>query len=239
VLGRFLGVIERSEPSLPAKDPVHNARVACRRVRAALRLLGARELDGKVKLLQDALGDVRDLQLQAEWLAERDPKLHRQRVALLRKAERDLARAVRRWHEQTLPALLELRDDAASAGRVRKQLRKRLKKLAARVEAARSQTPRAMHRARIAAKQARYLLELSAGEVPKKVTALVADLKSLQATLGELHDIDVRIALLHRRGDLLRDQRDARARLAKVASAQLARWHRQKIAQRARRALQA
>jgi CHAD domain-containing protein len=39
-------------------------RVAARRLRAALRLLRLREFDRAVKKLQDALGDVRDLQLQ-------------------------------------------------------------------------------------------------------------------------------------------------------------------------------
>lgn len=239
MLARFLAVIEQNEPALPEKDAVHDARVACRRVRAALRLLDARELDAAVKELQDALGDVRDLQLQAEWLAGRDEKLHRQRAALERKAEQQLSRALRKWHAKTLPALLRLAADGPAKRRVRKQVRKSLNKLEDRVEKARSQTPRAMHRARIAVKQARYLLELSGDQLPKKVTALVADLKALQASLGELHDIDVRIALLKGKRELLREQREARTRLAKVASAQLARWHEQETAAKARRLLQA
>ena len=224
---------------MPAKEPVHDARVACRRIRAALRLLGARELEAAVKELQDALGQVRDLQLQVEWFAGRDEKLKRQRAALERKAERELSRALRRWHATTAPSLLQLHDGAPASHRIRKQVRKGLKKVETRVEAARSETPRAMHRARIAVKQARYLLELSAGELPKSVTRLTADLKALQASLGELHDADVRITLLKGHRALLREQREARARLVKIASAQLARWHKQKTAARARRALQA
>ncbi len=239
MLERFLAVVEQQEPALPQKDAVHDARVACRRVRAALRLLGARELDAPVKELQDALGEVRDLQLQADWFTGRDEKLHQERAALEQKAEQQLSQALRKWHAQTLPALLRLGADAPARRRVRKQVRKSLKKLEDRVEKARSQTPRAMHRARIAVKQARYLLEVSGDQLSKKITALIADLKALQASLGELHDIDVRISLLSGRRELLRDQRDARDRLAMVASAQLARWHKQQVAKKARQRLQA
>ncbi|HEY6912102.1 MAG TPA: CHAD domain-containing protein [Myxococcales bacterium] len=237
MLAPFLAVIERQEPALPEKDAVHDARVACRRLRAALRLLGLRELDGPVKDLQDALGEVRDLQLQAEWLRPRDERLHRQRAALIRKATRALVAAVRRWHTHTLPLLIQADVKRPPAKKVRKILRRRLAKLEERLEAARDRpTPRAMHRARISVKQVRYLLEL-APALPRRAKARVADLKSLQASLGELHDVDVRIALLRGRRALLREQREARARLLKVALAQLSRWHKQRVAQKARDAL--
>src|SRR5690349_7257265 len=129
MLAPFLAVIESKEPALPAKDAVHDARVACRRVRAGLRLLGLRELDGPVKDLQDALGDVRDLQLQADWLRPRDARLHRQRATLERKAEKALSAALRRWHTHTLPLLLQIDVGRPSAKKVRKILRKRLAKL--------------------------------------------------------------------------------------------------------------
>jgi CHAD domain-containing protein len=117
-------------------------------------------------------------------------------------------------------------------------LRKRLTKLEERLEAAKERpTPRAMHRARISVKQVRYLLEL-APSLPRRVEARIADLKSLQASLGELHDVDVRIALLRGRRTLLRDQQEARERLLKVALAQIGRWHQQDVAGKARRALQ-
>ena len=197
MLAPFLAVIEQKEPALPEKEAVHDARVACRRVRAALRLLGLRELDGPVKALQDALGDVRDLQLQAEWLLGRDQPLHRQRASLARKAEKALTAALRRWHTHTLPLLLQAEVERPSAKKVRKILRRRLARLEERLDAARDRpTARAMHRARISVKQVRYLLELAAPQLPKRVEARIADLKALQASLGELHDVDVRIGLL-------------------------------------------
>lgn len=239
MLAPFLAAIERQEPALPGKDAVHDARVACRRVRAALRLLGLRELDRPVKDLQDALGAVRDLQLQADWLLHRDERLHRQRAALEQEAEKALAAALRRWHQHTLPRLLKTDAARPSAKKVRKILRRRLARLEERLDAAGERpTPRAMHRARISVKQVRYLLELAAPALPRRVAARLADLKTLQASLGELHDIDVRIALLRGRRALLRDQEEARARLVKVALAQLARWRKQGIAAKALQALQ-
>ena len=124
MLAPFLAVIEQKEPALPAKDAVHDARVACRRVRAGLRLLGLRELDRPVKDLQDALGDVRDLQLQAEWLRPRDQRLHRQRATLERKAEKALSAALRRWHTHTLPLLLQTDAARPSAKKVPRRTRR-------------------------------------------------------------------------------------------------------------------
>ena len=75
-------------------------------------------------------------------------------------------------------------------------------------------------------------MQAAKGALPKKALRLEADLKSLQASLGELHDADVRIALIKNRPKLLRTEREARQRLAKVVDAQLARWHGQKVAAR-------
>src|SRR5438309_11660784 len=76
-------------------EPVHDMRVASRRLRAALRLLGngsLRELEPAVKELQDALGAVRDVQLQLAWLARRSRKLAARRREGLPSAEAALRR---------------------------------------------------------------------------------------------------------------------------------------------------
>src|SRR5512144_937462 len=55
----------------PDPDAVHDMRVAARRLRAALQLFGDAALlalERQVKMLQDALGAVRDVQVQREWL---------------------------------------------------------------------------------------------------------------------------------------------------------------------------
>src|SRR6266852_9522335 len=107
ILAAPLRDLERAEPGVPAPDSVHDMRVASRLLRAALRLLRLDELDPPVKKLQDALGDVRDLQLQIAWFEGRDAALRRRHEALLSKAERALRLALREWHENALPRLLK------------------------------------------------------------------------------------------------------------------------------------
>ena|SRR6266566_1482840 len=234
-----LGAIEQYEVAVPGEEAVHEMRVAVRRLRAVLRVLGLRDLDPPAKRLQDALGEVRDLQLQVQWLRGRDEALLRSRQARLRQAEQVLARELRRWRAEGLPPLLTAADaSVASSRKVNKVLRRRLARLEERLEKAwRRLTPQALHRARISVKQVRYLLEVTKKSLPRKALSLGADLRTLQATLGELHDVDVRIGLVKRKPALLRDQQDERKRLGKIASAQLTRWHQQRLAERAGDAL--
>src|SRR3989442_13120155 len=99
--------LERYEAVVPEKDAVHEMRVAARRLRATLRLLRLEKLDPKVKALQDALGEVRDLQLQIDWLRGRDAALGRSRRAKLREAGQGLRRELRRGPSSPLPATAE------------------------------------------------------------------------------------------------------------------------------------
>src|SRR6267143_821667 len=180
-----------------------------------------------------AVHQARDLQLQISWLRGRDAALLQARKRKLRTAEGALDRALRQWNSRTVPALLQASEDARQPAprKLSKMLRKRLQRLEERLEAARKRpTPKTLHRARISVKQVRYLLQVAKEALPKKAHRLDADLKSLQASLGELHDADVRIALIKHRPKLLRAEREARERLAKVVDAQLSRWHGQKVA---------
>jgi CHAD domain-containing protein len=240
LLADRLSALERYESAVPEKEAVHQMRVAARRLRAALRVLQLRGLDPPVKQLQDALGEVRDLQLQTNWLRGRDAVLCRERGARLRTAEQKLSSQLRRWRSRTLPALLAAAGDpfTPSSRRVSKMLRKRLDRLEERLEEARSRlTPKALHRARISVKQVRYILDVVGDAVPRRASGLDADLRTLQASMGELHDVDVRIGLVKKNPKLLRDQREARAQLAKIIAAQLGRWRKKKVAARARKAL--
>lgn len=233
--------VEQFEAALPGVDAVHDMRVALRRLRAALRLLGLRELDAPVKKLQDALGEVRDLQIQVSWLAGRDDALAKRRDALLRKADGSLSRALGVWRSQTLPLVLE-----AAGGRfkgklpgpkVRKLLCKRLDRFEERLEAALGRPdPLRMHAVRRSAKQLRYLFELAQPAFPAVSKTLLAELLPLQEGLGELHDVDVRLRLL-RDKSLLREQRGDRDRLEAIVVAALSSWKKHKTAQRARRSL--
>src|SRR5205085_1980339 len=110
-------------------EPIHDMRVAVRRLRAALRLLGLHEMDAPVKELQDALGGVRDLQVQIAWLRGRDPAAAARRRKLLAKATGRLEAALSRWRARTLPRLLSANGSVHLSGaRVRRILRKRLKR---------------------------------------------------------------------------------------------------------------
>ena len=235
-----LRAVQQQEERLPGQAAVHQARVTARKLRATLRILRVRELDPAVKKLQDALGQVRDLQLQISWLRGRDAALFQARKRKLRGAERALGRELRQWNSRTVPALLQASKDARQPPprKLSKILRKRLERLEERLEAARKHpTTKTLHRARISVKQIRYLMQVAKDALPKKALRLQDDLKSLQASLGELHDADVRIALIKNRPKLLRPEREARQRLAKVVDAQLARWHGQKVAERAQKLL--
>jgi CHAD domain-containing protein len=240
LLADRLSTLERYESAVPQKEAVHQMRVAIRRLRAALRVFKLRELDPAVKRLQDALGEVRDLQLQINWLRGRDAGLRRAREARLRTAERKLSKEMSTWRSQTLPALLAAAADPSTppARKLSKMLRKRLDRLEERLEQARSRlTAKALHRARVSVKQVRYILDVVGDAVPKKASDLDADLKALQASLGELHDVDIRIGLVKKKPKLLRDQREAREQLAKIIAAQLSRWRKKGVAARARNAL--
>ena len=209
--------VQSHEAGLPGIDPVHDMRVALRRLRAALRLLDLRELDPPVKQLQDALGSVRDAQLHAPQLLPR--------------REAALPRAIARWNARTLPALLEAARGAVAPSRSRrlKILRRRLRRFEERLAGAlKRSTPRTMHLVRISAKQVRYLFELEKTPVSKR---LLAELPPLQESLGRLHDVDVRMRLTGA------DLRESRAQLAAIVKTQLERWQERGIAPNARRSL--
>jgi CHAD domain-containing protein len=228
LMAQRLRDVQRHEGALPAEEAVHEMRIAARRLRASLRLARLRELDPAVKDLQDALGEVRDLHLQLAWLRGRDAALARSVAARLREAERRLQRALGRWRSRTLPAVLdaEARAHALHRKRLQRVLRKALRRLEERLEVARTRpSPRSLHRARISVKQVRSLIEVGRDALPGKVVRIIARLKPLQASLGELHDADERMKLVRRRPLLFREQKEERGRLAKIVAAQLSGWH--------------
>jgi CHAD domain-containing protein len=122
---------------------------------------------------------------------------------------------------------------------VKKVVRKSLHRLESRLEQARARsTPRSLHRVRISVKQVRYLVEVGEQLLPAGVARILADLKSLQASLGQLHDTDVRIALVRSRPLLLREQKEARERLFAIVTKQFSRWTSQQVAARTLKRLQ-
>jgi CHAD domain-containing protein/CYTH domain-containing protein len=154
----------------------------------------------------------RDLEVHLAWEREQEPSLtERQRVGLRwhlerlearrRRADRHVgavvdrgfARLERRFRRRLETYRLRIvRDPSRRRHEAAAVLGGRIRKLAGDLEC-RLGAVRTMadateaHRARIAAKRLRYLLEPIRGEV-EAVESLIADLRSLQDALGELHD---------------------------------------------------
>jgi len=201
---------------LDAKS-VHDLRVACRRLRAAVKVFGKkrlRALDPRIEHLQDALGEVRDLQLQIQWLSRHRADARRVR-ARLRKAEAHLRRALALWTLRSEPlvlrALPRVRGEGSLGGaRMRKRLRKRLRQLEGALAQPDPLEAAAAHRIRIASKKLRYEAELLRDAF--RLEGALEALSRLQGALGDLHDSDVRLNELGAEPRLARAARAERSR---------------------------
>ncbi|MET0405834.1 MAG: CHAD domain-containing protein [Cystobacter sp.] len=242
-------------------DNVHDLRVATRRLRAALKTfrdlgdLAPRER--AVKRLQDALGEVRDLHVQGEWLDTKARQgstvrktgvqsMHTRLSEALPRRERRLRRALQHWVDQDVPdierAARRLEGPGKYGGRrARHGLRHRLRQVERLMNDCRENldAPTA-HELRKAVKKLRYEAELFLPALEDGVKPLLKALKPLQETLGELHDADVRLEWLQdfalrgpaaRRAAarrLLKDVREERARHAGHASREFEDWREKK-----------
>jgi CHAD domain-containing protein len=250
--GRLRDVRGHERGALAAgHDPVHDMRVACRRLRAALQLFGGerlRPLEAEVKELQDALGAVRDLHVQEKWLrATGLRRLIAEREGRLGGATAALRRALGRFARDTAPALEAALPEVAGKGHLggsalRSELGARLRKLQRRMKRARALEPGPAHELRIAAKRLRYEAELLEAGAPRAAEELLAQVEPLQDALGELHDADVRLDLLRaflesaREGEVPRGlsalvqlyaEREA---LAEAAGREVRRWRHDHVA---------
>jgi CHAD domain-containing protein len=227
-------------------EPVHDMRVAARRLRAALRLLGneqLRELERKVKELQDALGAVRDVQLQITWLSRRSRRLAERRREVLPNAAAALRRALDVWRSRTVTEIAAAipwlnRPGRLGGPRIRRAIRKRLDAVGERLEATlKNPDAPTAHRLRIGVKKLRYFTELAEPALPKACGDLLDELEPMQERLGELHDVDVRLGLLEELGAHALRRREAvhRAALARRLLTELRRWHEEKLVRRLRR----
>lgn len=199
------------------EDGVHDMRVSTRRLRAALKVFrglgGLAPLEREVKQLQDALGEVRDVHVQAAWLkqaARKEKPAKRAGFEALRASvesqlgtkEKRLRRALKQWDARTVPALLAEAKHLEGPGRyggqrVRRQLRRRLREVKRLMEDY-AAAPDALtaHELRKVVKKLRYEAEIFRPALRRKMEALLEALVPLQELLGELHDSDVRLGLL-------------------------------------------
>jgi len=194
-------------------DSVHDLRVACRRLRAAIKVFGRkplRSLDPLVEHLQDALGE----------------------------KEAALRRALALWSLRSAPRVLRALPQARNTGklagsRMRKRLRRRIADVSHALEEARDLRPASAHALRIAAKKLRYEAELLKDAFD--LDGLIEELSGLQDAFGDLHDADARVAVTRRDRRLSGVAKKERQKLGKKAASVLRRWQRARLAFEARR----
>ncbi|HVH68899.1 MAG TPA: CHAD domain-containing protein [Gemmatimonadales bacterium] len=217
-------------------EALHDFRVALRRLRTLLRSFRDEVGDIVPKKLQRRLRDVarstgpgRDAEVQLAWIQAHKPELggsprpgvpwfiarlegRRDRAYTsiredgppeFRQLERRIRRALNRALTDTTPGRPAL---AAATGRL---LRAHVTELELELETARAtRDEAAIHRARIALKRLRYLLEPLQGDGLTEAS-IIDRLKQLQDLLGELHDLH---ALAGELGDASADAAAERAR---------------------------
>ena len=217
------------------EDVTHPTRVAARRLRSTVRVFPelfevpkAGRLDEELQWWAGVLGDVRDLDVQAERLGAALDALPEELVLGPVRAQLDAFLAGR--HEAALTRLHEAMDsprhaaldallrawrseppftDAADVGAkkvtryVQRADRKTHRRLAQASKAYRRGDPEAdvlMHRARKAGKRHRYAVELATPVLGTKADAVVASRKEFQELLGEHQDSVVAAGLLRELG---------------------------------------
>lgn len=201
-------------------DSIHEARVACRRLRELLPLLGDDEQSRNAeRVAHDAgreLGRVRDLDVIVELLAQYEDLLTSSVVALAlarrtvaeqrREGRRTLIKALERLdlsaiaayrsakegRRFTLPLRGRSDDEAGWLGRLRERIAVRAGAVQEAVEHASGvYFPHRLHGARVAVKKLRYAMEIADATRVWAVPRLLTDLRKVQTTLGDIHDRQV------------------------------------------------
>lgn len=211
-------VLTRAMPAVRKGDAeaLHQARVATRRLREALPMLGeghkARRLSRKVRSLTKAFGTVRELDVALETLDEIEA------WGLPTAAVQRLRRAVRQERGDTQPALLaslercnveklgrkalarakKVGRASAPAGESVAATRARAARRAGRLAAAIASAggiyaPERLHLVRIAVKKLRYAVELVQAVGGARQQGRLRPLKQVQDLLGRMHDLEVLI----------------------------------------------
>lgn len=229
-LHELVTLIERRHEALrahagPAREGtvegVHQARVASRRLREVVPVLGRglddvwlKPLRRALRDLTRALGPVRELdvaldmidtlqfdtpdarRLRAAWRLQLDQ--HRpEPVRALRKALAPDRRRMLHRSLETFASARESTSDDAWRGALARRLAERAGDLRDRID--RTGTlyhPEPLHEVRIAVKKLRYVLEITAEARLARLVMPLRTLKTAQEFLGRLHDLDVLLTLL-------------------------------------------
>ncbi len=210
-------------------EAVHDLRVALRRLRSVLRahagLLGkkVKKLRGQLGQIAGATGAARDAEVQLAWLAKQPragrlvTRVEQRRDEGYAEARATAGPAFDALEPRLRRALSSYRVEVGRSGRtfgaeLAELLVPAARELGERLGSVRSPDDHdAVHRARIAGKRLRYLLEPLADRAPGALETLAR----LQDALGELHDAHVLAPLVARSPALaarLRKHRDGRYR---------------------------
>ena len=217
-----LSVLTRTLPSALSGDvtAIHHARVATRRVRAALPIVtrGARrrKLKKTVSQLTRALGTVRELDValltldelatDASVLAEGidllrpilNEERHRQYAEMSARIERVNLERLQRKILAAVQRVTERDQDQSNLKRLRvvvkKSGRRAIALQAMMDNAGGIYLPDRLHQVRIAVKKLRYVLEIARELSRSRASARLRTLKAVQDLLGRMHDLEVLIA---------------------------------------------
>jgi CHAD domain-containing protein len=219
LLGPRLAALARHLPqALDGRvTSVHQARVASRRLREVLPVVGLaagprrlRRALRRVKRVTRAFGPVRELDVTLELLDEiagghpdlrfptrlvRRLVVHerdRRRVTMLDALDRDEVQRTCDAVRSVLERLMTVRDDGGWRGVLARRAMDRAGVLIDSIaDVSLLFDPARLHQVRIAVKKLRYALELSGDARLLPARRLVATLKGAQAGLGRLHDLQV------------------------------------------------
>ncbi len=200
-------------------DSVHQARVATRRLREVLPLLAdgrTGEIEDTLSLVRSIgrqLGRVRELDVMHELLGREESRIPAAAAVIAvarqglvprqRAARRQMIKALEALEVDRLPEMLaphlgrwdRLRDRYASRGwetMLVESIGSHAVKMGASVRhAAGVYLPNRSHGVRIAVKKLRYSVEVAVETGVWPASRLLRDLKKIQATLGDLHDVHV------------------------------------------------
>jgi CHAD domain-containing protein len=215
---------------------VHDLRVALRRCRTMADALtdtnpspGWNKLKRSSKKVFHTLGELRDVQVEQEWVKKllsgaadaRIQLLKRFRVlenGRLRAAQKELDQFDRKeWRK--LSRKLRAKADMFPVGSVvfqRQALMKLNDAVALYHQARKRKSGVAWHRVRIAIKRFRYIVE---NFLPQHYEAWARDLKETQDLLGEIHDLDVLRTYIRRHSRELEPQQTVASWLERIQSA--------------------
>jgi CHAD domain-containing protein len=216
-----VGALGRALPAARDGDAksLHQARVATRRLRAALPLLGsgrkAQSVSRCIRGLTRTLGPVRELDVALLILDELE-RCDDVPPAATEQLRASMAEERRRLHEDVRQRIEEfdfdkIRKRAIAVARksgdhkdprdteaitaARQRTARRARRLAAAIEnAAGLYLPDRLHEVRIAIKKVRYTLELTQRNGASRPTPQIRLLRKSQDLLGRMHDLEVLIA---------------------------------------------